>query len=171
MYFIGQPLFYLAAFSKPCTWEFHRASSGTFLLPGLLLLFSQDTISGGEVLFTLPCEFTYEEHVYCISGLLTNWNCFLSGKNGGAQQSQLQPMYSPLSSGYKAKLATLKIFGDKKKLFQRNLCQKNSTEQSGLRGVTCKDDKQEIWMLLAFHSCEWQTLQISNGTLCHWILY
>lgn len=86
--FMGQPLCYPAALSNP---SLHRgAPQGFFwhipvLLPELLLVFSRDTFSVGEVLFILSCEDTYEKHVYCTSGLLTH--CFLSGRNCGAQQT------------------------------------------------------------------------------------
>lgn len=84
------------------------------LLPGPLLVLSQDTISGREI-FILPCEYTCEKHVYCTSGLLTQWNCLLTERNWQTQQSQLLFMCSPPSSGYKVKCATLKdwTFGQK----------------------------------------------------------
>lgn len=40
------------------------------LLPGPLLVLSEDTFSGREI-FILPCEYTCEKHVYRTSGLLT----------------------------------------------------------------------------------------------------
>lgn len=73
-------VFYRSALILPCCFQqaLHLgAQQGFFwyipvIQARLLLVFAQDTISEGEVLFILPCEYIYEKHVYCTSGLLTH---------------------------------------------------------------------------------------------------